>query len=285
MTVFALNFNTHNDMGKHNGTIKLMSWNVHGLGIFEKHDKKQTGDKILDFIKAEDADIICLPEYYTPRNDSMKPYARTILSSGYSHYKFCFDNAVGTNVYLGTAIFSKYPLENYCVHHLGNEKINVLQFDIHIQNEKMMRVIFLHLHSFGFSDYDKYYIEELKSKGLEIPTRSDVFLWKLNYAYGMRATESDTIANIISSSPYPVLICGDLNDLPGSYTYMKIKGDLQDAFLDKGRWIGRTYNELSPTLRIDYMFYNASALEVLGYKCPRTYLSDHRPVVVNFKML
>jgi len=285
ITVFGLNFSGTNDMIQQPGTIKIMSWNVHGLGIFEKHDGKQVAEKMLAFIKKEDADIVCMPEYYTPGNDSMRPYAKRILAYGYSTYKFCFDNKVGSDIYMGTAIFSKYPIENYAVRHLGTEWINVLQCDVKIKEGKKMRVFFLHMHSFGFSDYDKYYIEELKKNGLGIPMHSSMFLWKFNYAYSVRAAEADTVADMIRNSPYPVLVCGDLNDLPGSYTYMKIRGDLNDAFLDKGKWIGRTFNELSPTLRIDHMFYNPATLQIMGYRCPPISLSDHRPVIVNFKVL
>ncbi len=285
LTVFGLNFFTKNDLGNHEQSIKIMSWNVHGLGLYEKHAGKETAQKILKFIKEQNADIVCLPEYYTPKTDSMKPYARTILADGYSEYRFKYDNTLGPSTYLGTAIFSKYTIENYKVYHLGADWINAIQCDVHIKTDKIMRLIFLHMHSFGLSDYDKYYIEELKKRGLDMPTHSRMFLWKFNYAYRLRGMEADTVAEMIRNSPYPVYVCGDLNDLPGSYTYMTIRGKLNDAFLDKGRWIGRTYNELSPTLRIDHMFYDPSALEIIGYKCPPILLSDHRPVIANFKIL
>lgn len=285
LTVFGLHLTVSNDIKESSESFKVLTWNVHGLGIFEKKNKKRTGKEILTFIKNENADIVCLPEYYTPKDDSVQTDARIILLKEYEYYKFCFDNTVGSNTLLGTAIFSKFPLENYKVYHLGNERINVLQCDIHTQTGKAMRIIFLHLHSFGFTDYDKTYIEALKSKGIETNMRSDIFSWKLNYSYGMRANEADTVAQVIQQSPYPVMICGDLNDLPGSYTYMKIRGDLNDAFVDKGKGLGRTYNELSPTLRIDHIFYDPSILQILGYKCAPTTLSDHRPVIVNFKPL
>ena len=47
---------------------------------------------------------------------------------------------------------------------------------------------------------------------------------------------------------------GDLNDVPNSYTYFKVRGVFKDAFLEKGYGIGRTFRSLSPTLRIDYIF-------------------------------
>ncbi len=285
LTVFGLNFLSHNDMNRNQHTLTIMSWNVHGLGILDKHKNKPVAQKILEEIKKEMPDILCMPEYYTPKGDSMKPYARDILSYGYTEYRFCFDNKLGPNVCMGTAVYSKYPLENYHIRHIGNELINVVQADVHIKENTIVRFLFVHLHSFGLNDHEKSYIEELKRNTLETPIHSGVFMWKFNYAYGMRANEADTVAGIINASPYPVVICGDLNDLPGSYTYMTVRGKLHDAFLDKGKWIGRTYNELSPTLRIDHILYDPSVLQIIGYKCPALRLSDHRPVIANFTIL
>ena len=69
-----------------------------------------------------------------------------------------------------------------------------------------------------------------------------------------RKIQTDIIRQVLGDSPYPVIFCGDLNDIPNSYTYFQIKGDMQDAFLKKGFGIGRTFTAISPTLRIDYIF-------------------------------
>ena len=100
-----------------------------------------------------------------------------------------------------------------------------------------------------------------------------------------RASEADKAAAIIAKSPHPVLICGDFNDLPGSYTYTQFRGDLKDAFVEKGWGFGRTYNLISPTLRIDYIFYDPAVLRIKSYSSPRTELSDHNPVIVNFEII
>ena len=92
------------------------------------------------------------------------------------------------------------------------------------------------------------------------------------------------MAAIIRTSPYPVFICGDFNDLPGSYTYTTIRGDLNDAFLDKGRGFGRSYNQILFSLRIDHMFYDPSAMQAIGYRSPVNYASDHNPLIVNFRV-
>jgi endonuclease/exonuclease/phosphatase family metal-dependent hydrolase len=75
---------------------------------------------------------------------------------------------------------------------------------------------------------------------------------------------------------------GDLNDVPNSYTYFTIKGDMQDAFLRKGFGIGRTFSALSPTLRIDYIFADREFKVKQFNRLVRNY-SDHYMIVADMK--
>ena len=115
--------------------------------------------------------------------------------------------------------------------------------------------------------------------------RSKTFVVKFNNAFAKRAAEADKAAAIIAKSPYPVVLCGDFNDLPGSYTYMTMRGNRNDAFLDKGKGFGRSYNRILPTLRIDHFFYDPTALKLVGFSCPNTTLSDHNPLITNFEII
>jgi endonuclease/exonuclease/phosphatase family metal-dependent hydrolase len=68
--------------------------------------------------------------------------------------------------------------------------------------------------------------------------------------------------------------------VPNSYSYFKIKGNLQDAFLKKGFALGRTFQFISPTLRIDYMLvdkrFTIDQFTKLNYR-----YSDHYPQVMD----
>jgi endonuclease/exonuclease/phosphatase family metal-dependent hydrolase len=87
----------------------------------------------------------------------------------------------------------------------------------------------------------------------------------------------------LDSSPYPAFITGDFNDVPNSYTYFTIRGGRQDAWLQKGFGIGRTYKNISPTLRIDYILADPR-LKVL--QCQKVYTpwSDHNPVEADLQL-
>jgi endonuclease/exonuclease/phosphatase family metal-dependent hydrolase len=286
LTVFGLNFFSTNDMSRKPGTIKIMAWNAHGMGIYNRPRKKAFDKSLLEFIKNEDADILCLMEYPTPRADFMKPFTDKIVSNNdYKEFRFKDDNILSKIVFLGTAVFSKYPFRNYTTYRLS-EYIYLVQGDVDLPGGATIRMFFMHLNTFGLSDHDKAYIEEMKTNAsVDNIDSSRTFISKLNFGFVRRSKETDIAASIIAQSPYPVVLCGDLNDLPGSYTYMKLRQNLNDAFVSKGRGLGRTYNQIMPTLRIDHMFYDPVALKIIGFESPHTSLSDHDPVIGNFEII
>lgn len=284
LAIVGLHFGI-NDTSAGEGKLKVMTWNVHGLGIYDRPVDKTVPDRILDVIKQQQPDILCLTEFYTDWDNAMKPYTgRFLRECGFREYRFIYDNTLGTKIYVGTAFYSRYPLENFETIQLAHN-IKMLQCDVTLPGNRKMRNYFIHLQSFMLMDNEKNLIEEVKNNNRPLEMRaSKSFARRFNIAYQKRAVQTDSAAAIIRQSPYPVLICGDLNDLPGSYTYTRLKGKLSDAFSEKGRGFGRTYNRILPTLRIDYIFYDPSLLHITGFESPQLPLSDHNPVIANFKL-
>ena len=281
--IFGLHYFSENDWEPGNNRFKLMTWNVHALGTFNHPHEKKHAEAIIDFIRHEDPDILCLPEFAMSANRKLRRYPEIIRKSGnYRSYYFKMDNNYGPHIQIGTALYSRYPVVHYQAHALS-DLIFLLEVDILI-GEQIVRVAAVHLKSFGLSDEDKAVIEQVKQQKTESLAKSRSFVWKFNQAYVERAREAEKVRQILGSSPYPVILCGDFNDLPYSYTYTTMKGSLNDAFSEKGRGFGRTYNQIIPTLRIDYILYNANALQVLALKTPYSGYSDHSPVIANFEL-
>ncbi|MBS1690452.1 MAG: endonuclease/exonuclease/phosphatase family protein [Bacteroidetes bacterium] len=286
LPVFGWNFFTSGNIDNTPGAIKVMDWNVHAFGLYDT-DADGKRQQMMNVIKENAPDILCMEEYNVMKNDSMAPYTKSIMAeNGYTEYRFKADNKYedNKNIYLGTAIFSKFPLKNFVAYPLDvrrrlieNGASYLLQADVLLPGNKTLRLFALHLYSSGITSNDINYIEELKGRkvnGKDAPdydpdfvdelNRRDikpddhfkVFMFKLNLAYRKRALEADSVAKVVSSSPYPVLICGDFNDVPSSYTYTTVRGKYADAFVSKGKSLGRTFNEIMPTLRIDNIFYD-----------------------------
>ncbi len=286
-SVFGLNFFTKNDLNPGEGKLKVMTWNVHGLGIYDRPVDKSVPQRIMQLIKEEQPDVLCLQEFYTDWKDAMKPYSDYFLKEGgFREYRFSYDNTLGTKIYVGTALYSRYPVHNMKEIEIA-EHIKMMHCDLELPDGQMVRAYFIHLQSFLLLDKDKKFIEEMKSRReVYIPREvSENYARQFKKAYVKRAIQSERVAESIAESPYPVIVCGDLNDLPGSYTYTTIKGELKDAFAQGGRGLGRTYNGILPTLRIDYIMYHPSKFKIAGFKSPRTSLSDHNPVIANFRLL
>jgi endonuclease/exonuclease/phosphatase (EEP) superfamily protein YafD len=288
LCVVGFHFAADSNMTHQKNTMKLMLWNVHGMGYFDEAHNHRASD-IMDIVKKECPDILCMPEYYLLKNDSLKPFIERILHENeFKEFRFCEDNPYEF-VNFGIAVFSKYPIRNHKTYAIG-KYIYLLQCDVLLPDEKgnkMMRMFFTHLYSFMISDDEIELVTAVgDKKGIDA---SDImkykrFARKFDRHYAERGEEAEKAATIISQSPYPVVICGDLNDLPASYTYTTLKGSLNDAFVQKGKGLGRTYNEISPTLRIDHIFYDPSTLRIIGYEIPHIRLSDHYPVIANFEM-
>jgi endonuclease/exonuclease/phosphatase family metal-dependent hydrolase len=285
LAVVGLHFGK-NDLQAGAGRLKVMTWNVHGLGIYDHPVDKTVPDRILEVIKEQQPDILCLTEFYTNWDNAMTPHTgRFLQEGGFKEYRFIYDNTLGTKIYVGTAFYSRYPLSNFKTIQLARN-IKMLQCDVTLPGKRKMRNYFIHLQSFMLQDNEKNLIEEVKNnnRSLEM-SESKSFARRFNAAYEKRAVQTDSAAGIIAQSPYPVLICGDLNDLPGSYTYTTLRGKLGDAFAEQGLGLGRTYNRILPTLRIDYIFYDPAMLHITGFKSPRlSALSDHNPVIACFEL-
>lgn len=103
-------------------------------------------------------------------------------------------------------------------------------------------------------------------------------LWDMKENFRKRAEQADYIAEEIRRSPYPVVVCGDFNDTPASYTYHRMKGALTDGFRDAGKGYQYTFRQLKRIWRIDYIFYS-DELKGISYDSPDTPYSDHKMVV------
>jgi len=101
---------------------------------------------------------------------------------------------------------------------------------------------------------------------------------RLTPAFKDRAMQAQIISKIIKENENPyVIVCGDFNDTPISYTRHKIKGNLRDAFVDSGFGLGITYNKYRFLFRIDYILHSDN---IKSYNCTVGDLkdSDHYPL-------
>ena len=146
-----------------------------------------------------------------------------------------------------------------------------------------IRIFTTHLQSVLFGSKEYHDIEIIKNVDDSIVDASRSIVRKLRDAFRRRGDQARQVRAQLDSSPYPAFITGDFNDVPNSYTYFTIRGGWQDAWLQKGFGIGRTYKNISPTLRIDYILPD-SRLKVLQCEGVYTPWSDHNPVEADLQL-
>ena len=256
--------------------IRIASWNVARFLEWKRNnnEKSQTRLKMLEQIQKQNPEILCLEEFFHSPDSAFYNNISEIKAMGYPYYYFSYDPD-GDFQYIGSAIFSKYPmLDTGLVRYFRPSMTEALvHADIKV-NDDTIRVFTTHLQSVQFRQKDYEAIREIKSAEDSLINNSKTVLAKLRKAIILRSSQADIARQIMDDSPYPAIFCGDLNDTPNSYTYFTIRGDMQDAFLQKGFGIGRTFSSVSPTLRIDYIFADQN-FRVSQFTRVVKYLSDH----------
>lgn len=270
------------------GSIKVLSYNIRGFSWYEYKDNKK--NPILSYIKDSDADIVCLQEYLMIADKKMlnkrniekelkaypyKSYVR--LKSIYNSDKFLY----------GLACFSKYPiLKTTQVPIKSRDNAGSVVYNIKV-GDKIISVFNNHLESNRLTNEDRKLYENLISGNTNRQHLDDIahnIKKKLGSAYVKRAAQADTLkAWIKKQDTDGVIVCGDFNDTPISYTYKTVRGDLIDSFAKTGFGAGVTYNENYFWFRIDYILHSSS-FKPYNSVVDKVKYSDHYPVSTYLKL-
>jgi endonuclease/exonuclease/phosphatase family metal-dependent hydrolase len=150
-------------------------------------------------------------------------------------------------------------------------------------NDDTIRIFTSHLQSVQFKRRDYERINEIKNYEDSIVSNSRTIFSKLKKGIERRSVQANVIRAQLGQSQHPVIFCGDFNDVPNSYTYFTIRGNMQDAFLEKGSGMGRSFTSISPTLRIDYILASKD-FSVLQFDRSKRKYSDHYMLVTDLKL-
>ncbi len=261
--------------------LSVMSFNVRLFDLFNPdfNNALKNRDQIFSFINGQAPDVLCLQEFY--RQD--KPTRFEIMDSiyrimGSKEYHERSAHKRRTHENYGIAIFSKYPIiskGDVMFDSQSPQDFNYCIFADIVKNTDTLRVYNVHLQSIGLksdSNIGGGTLANYQSKrGLFAAYR------KLKSAFQKRANQARRVVEHLKNSPYPVIVCGDFNDTPMSYTYNQFHMVLRDAFQGNIFGLGATYIGKLPAGRIDY-FFHSPKLSVSNFKIHPKTISDHRPI-------
>jgi len=182
----------------------------------------------------------------------------------------------------GAVILSRYPFLKTGVVDFGAKLNSCLWADIDY-NGKPIRIYSAHLESIRLNKESYKMLTEDNYDSADAMSGIKDMLFKYHKYSGVRADQVDMIKQSMAKSPNPVILCGDFNDPPMSYTYRQLSDGLTDTFKERGDGIGSTWNGAIPLLRIDYILSDPS-LKVGEFYTLKSKLSDHYPVKAVFDL-
>lgn len=271
------------------GSIKVLSYNVHSL--YESHKTKGKGrmlSKVTDFLVQQNPDILCIQEFFLRSEDSLKVLQK--FTSGLRTNYYSMKNYVeikDKRKIFAIATFSRYTITAIGYLRISNRNIFAIFTDLAMGRDTV-RVYNIHLESIRFGKNDYSFYAQLTDQAKEDDNFdiSDGFVKifsKLKKAFVIRARQVDVLKENIRHSPYPVIVCGDFNDTPASYTYHQMTAGFHDSFRQAGTgFLGSTYAGNFPSFRIDYILYS-DFFTASNYSKQTVDLSDHYPVQVFLK--
>lgn len=266
--------------GDKSGTFKVLSYNLRLFNVYEGPNANSE-NKVLAFLKSQKPDILCLQEFFIDGVPSEKEASINAALGGkyYSHLKII---GRGRDRYYGIVTFSRFPIVRKGeIIHPGSSSLSIFS-DIVIDKDTF-RVFNNHLQSFRLRKMERSFIEEVTaSAGNETLDEVKSLSVSLKKGFVIRAHQAQSLKAQIDHSPYPVIVAGDFNDTPVSYSYRKIRKGLNDAFVNSGYGAGFTYKGNYPANRIDYILFD-NALESRYFEITKVRYSDHYPVIAYFK--
>ncbi|WP_048919129.1 endonuclease/exonuclease/phosphatase family protein [Rufibacter radiotolerans] len=261
--------------------IKVLSYNVRVFNVYGHLHAHDPGlpEKEMTWVAEHPADILCLQEFYHDKTDRTYNSRKRIgKEQGREVYVGkALVNHIGAE--FGLAIFTRFPvLSKGTVTFDRPTKNQVIYVDVKLPSEDTLRVYNMHLESMAIEEKD---VAEAVQSETGLKTKGRNIARRLKGGFIARSHQVQRLLEHIEASPYPVLLCGDLNDIPSSYTYQQLRRQLNNSFEAGGSGFGFTYNGSLP-LRIDNQFFSPE-LELLQFDVrQQIQFTDHFPVEATY---
>ena len=271
--------------------VSMLSANVRIFNVYEQlRDPDYASSRHMTaWLANSPADVLCLQEFYhepRPFKDRTGIFnAAEALGPASGRQAFVsksLTNGVGAE--FGLAIFSRFPIVRRGIIPFGRLNQNHgMWADVRRPpapatgrpRADTIRVFNLHLQSMSL-DENEIVAASTSPAGFE--QKGWGLLRRFQAGAAARGWQADTVLARVLQSPYPVLLAGDMNDLPYSYPYTQFVGHLQNAWEMAGFGVGATYHGRLPGLRIDQQFASRQ-WRVRGCRVHREIpYSDHFPV-------
>lgn len=262
-------------------TYKILSYNVRVFDLYNwTCSSNPNRPQIIKLLQQENPSILNLQEFYINDTGIFNTHDTIIKIIRAKNSHIYITKTLGAQ-HWGIATYTEFPIINKGIVPFPEKGNNVCIYtDIKIAQDTF-RIYNCHLQSVHFSQQDYDFIEgssKNKNSQENIKSSERIFV-RLKNGYLKRAQQVEAIANHIKSSKYKLIITGDFNDTPSSYTYNTLteKINLKDAFTNSNAGWGQTYIFKLFPLRIDYILYTAN-IHLSNFSTIKQSYSDHYPI-------
>lgn len=247
-------------------TLSVMTYNVRSFG---GEITGYSAKEFLEIIKEKSIDVICFQEYAA--NGDFTESDLYNLYSSYFPYAFIPENQ-------SNAIYSRYPIKQSQSISFQETNNNAIWTDIEVDGATI-RIINVHMQTTSFDRMRGKLSRARVNMGHESQEAivSSYFSQGITENLLKRASQAKIVEELVNATNHPIVLCGDLNDSPGTYTYETLKGNLEDGFKTAGVGYASTYRQLHNLLRIDYLFHSRDLMGI-RYETIPFEMSDHNPV-------
>lgn len=261
--------------------LKVLTYNVRLFNFYQNADPENSYNEFIQLILSQNPDVICLQEVLISEYSGI-PLDRLKKDFSQTSFTYCklINNPSGSRKY-GNVIFSSYPIINKGEVAFSKTYNRSIFADLLIDDDTL-RIYNNHLQSFNLGSENFSFLTDFEHNFDEDPLDEiQDISFRMKAAYIQRAIQANQLKLHIRQTHLPVVVCGDFNDTPVSYVYYCIKKDLKDAFVESGKGFGKTYDQIFPAFRIDYILHSKDLYPV-DFKTLDTKLSDHYPLVTSF---
>lgn len=266
-----IQISTEDDSALNDVDLKVVSYNLGRFSLSSRNadikNWEQCADSVFTYLKRQDADVICLQEFYVKKTD-VRQFIKRYFPGYHAEY-FMFYGRSGS---FGNVTLSRIPVSDKGVVKF-EESANLAIYTDHRIGERRFRIYNCHFESYNIS-----FTGMVRSLFKDV---GDVFSetgTKMKRSISRRPKQVDKVFSNIEQCPYEAFVCGDFNDNPMSYTYYRMTKGRADAFVRAGAGLGATYSRLWPLLRIDYVLV-PDRFKIRNCEVHRIKFSDHYPVV------
>lgn len=290
-TVSPLNITSHKITAREDSTkFTVLSYNVMN---FEKKNALThfEGARTLQYIMESNADVVMLQEGSLSIDINNLPLLKPYMKEFKKRYPY------RSHGYHDQVILSKHPytaVEDSTIKEgfaSPDEPLSMYHFyarayDVLVPGHTV-RFINLHLSSMMLSQEDvKAYVDitnlDDQPTRRELSTMRYSVMTKISLAFKKHAQEARIIRHVIDQSGENVIVCGDFNDVPMSFTYRTIKGDdMRDAYSDCAFGPVNTFRDNRLYFKIDHILYRGD-MKAVDCRVDKKGDSDHYPQIATF---